>query len=196
MRIAIEINGVLRNTIDKIEQTYQKYMIDKTDGLEDEESFKYEISLPVDSLNLKNHFKFQTDEELYFKSSIIFFNNRKFNKEHLEYYNEVRSLICTYDKIINYTFDRTLVYICDKKNNIISTYTNNLSKPTFNDPFLEYHFINNNINLNEIVIADKRFVNHNLRLLKKINIPKYMRYTKSDIFMRYFEDEIYLYVKN
>ena len=65
MRIAIEINGVLRNTIDKIEQTYQKYMIDKTEGLEDEESFKYEISLPVDSLNLKNHFKFQTDEELY-----------------------------------------------------------------------------------------------------------------------------------
>jgi hypothetical protein len=65
MRIAIEINGVLRNTLDKIEQTYQKYMIDKTEGLEDEESFKYEMSLPVDSLNLKNHFKFQTDEELY-----------------------------------------------------------------------------------------------------------------------------------
>ena len=35
MRIAIEINGVLRNTIGKIEQTYQKYMIDKTEGLED-----------------------------------------------------------------------------------------------------------------------------------------------------------------
>jgi len=65
MRIAIEINGVLRNTIDKIEQTYQKYMIDKTEGLEEEESFKYEISLPVDSLILRNHFKFQTDEELY-----------------------------------------------------------------------------------------------------------------------------------
>ena len=65
MRIAIEINGVLRNTLDKIEQTYQKYLIDKTDGLEDEESFKYEMTLPVDSLNLRNHFKFQTDEELY-----------------------------------------------------------------------------------------------------------------------------------
>jgi hypothetical protein len=143
-----------------------------------------------------NDSEFKTDEELYFKSSIIFFNNHKFNKEHLEYYNEVRSLICTYDKIINYTFDRTLVYICDKKNNIISSTTNNLSKPTFNGTFLEYHFVNNNINLNEIVIADKRFVNHNLRLLKKINIPKYMRYTKSDIFMRYFEDEIFLYVRN
>ena len=65
MRIAIEINGVLRNTLDKIEQTYQKYMIDKTEGLDDDESFKYEISLPIDSLNLRNHFKFQTDEELY-----------------------------------------------------------------------------------------------------------------------------------
>jgi hypothetical protein len=65
MRIAIEINGVLRNTLDKIEQTYQKYMIDKTEGLEDDESFKYEMVLPVDTFNLRNHFKFQTDEELY-----------------------------------------------------------------------------------------------------------------------------------
>jgi hypothetical protein len=65
MRIAIEINGVLRNTIDKIVQTYQKYMIDKTDGIEDEESFKYEMNLPVTSLILQDHFKFQNDEELY-----------------------------------------------------------------------------------------------------------------------------------
>jgi len=65
MRIAIEINGVLRNTIGKIEQTYQKYHIDKTDGLDDYESFKYVMTLPVTSLDLKNHFSFQTDEELY-----------------------------------------------------------------------------------------------------------------------------------
>ena len=65
MRIAIEINGVLRNTIDKIVQTYQKYMIDKTDGVEDEESFNYEMILPVTSLTLQDHFKFQNDEELY-----------------------------------------------------------------------------------------------------------------------------------
>ena len=65
MRIAIEINGVLRNTIGKIEQTYQKYLIDKTDGIENEESFEYGIILPVDSLVLKDHFKFQNDEELF-----------------------------------------------------------------------------------------------------------------------------------
>jgi len=65
MRIAIEINGVLRNTIGKIEQIYQKFLIDKTDGIEDEESFKYEMKLPVTSLTLQEHFKFQNDEELY-----------------------------------------------------------------------------------------------------------------------------------
>jgi len=64
MRIAIEINGVLRNTINKIEQTYQKYYIDKTDGIEDE-IFSYGMSLPVTSLTLQDHFKFQDDDELF-----------------------------------------------------------------------------------------------------------------------------------
>ena len=65
MRIAIEINGVLRNTIGKIEQTYQKYMMDKTDGIDDEESIVREIKLPIDSLELQNHFTFVDNEELY-----------------------------------------------------------------------------------------------------------------------------------
>jgi hypothetical protein len=65
MRIGIEINGVLRNTIGKIEQTYQKFLIDKTDGIENEELFEYSMTLPVDSLSLKDHFKFQNDEELF-----------------------------------------------------------------------------------------------------------------------------------
>jgi hypothetical protein len=64
MRIAIEINGVLRNTIGKIEQTYQKYYIDKTDGIEDE-IFSYGMSLPITSLTLQDHFKFQNDDELF-----------------------------------------------------------------------------------------------------------------------------------
>jgi hypothetical protein len=65
MRIAIEINGVLRNTLNKIEQTYQKYMIDKTDGIEDEESITREIKHPIDSLELLNHFVFEDNDELY-----------------------------------------------------------------------------------------------------------------------------------
>ena len=65
MRIGVEINGVLRDTLSKIEQTYQKFLIDKTDGIEYDDSFKYEIKKPFDSLDLKKHFLFQNDEELY-----------------------------------------------------------------------------------------------------------------------------------
>jgi hypothetical protein len=65
MRIGIEINGVLRNTVDKFEKTYQKFMIDKTDGMEEEGSFEYKITLPITSLDLKSHFTFQNDDEYF-----------------------------------------------------------------------------------------------------------------------------------
>lgn len=65
MRIGVEINGVLRNTLGKVEQTYQKFYIDKSDGIEDENSFEYKITEPIDSLELKKHFSFQDDDELY-----------------------------------------------------------------------------------------------------------------------------------
>ena len=65
MRIGIEINGVLRNTLGKIEQTYQKFMIDKTEGIEDADDFEYKITTPINSLEIKNHFTFRDDEELY-----------------------------------------------------------------------------------------------------------------------------------
>jgi hypothetical protein len=89
-RIGIEINGVLRDTIGKFKQLYEKHLIDsdefKSDSIDktyeltfsgDTEElvemnentninhFKYEILSDVDSLELNKHFSFQTKEELY-----------------------------------------------------------------------------------------------------------------------------------
>lgn len=79
-RIGIEINGVLRNTIGKFTQLYEKHMIDEEDtdqktfdvdlsGNTEEiilsEQFKYEILSDVDSLNLMSHFSFRDEDELY-----------------------------------------------------------------------------------------------------------------------------------
>jgi len=81
-RIGVEINGVLRDTIEKFKQTYQKHLIDnyqdefvgqtfkidlsgKTEENEIQEPFKYEILSDVTSLNLMDHFLFQNKEELY-----------------------------------------------------------------------------------------------------------------------------------
>jgi hypothetical protein len=65
MRIGIEVNGVLRNTLGKLEQTYQKFMIDKTEGIEYEDDFKYKITYPIENLEIKKHFSFRDENEMY-----------------------------------------------------------------------------------------------------------------------------------
>lgn len=65
MRIGVELNGVLRNTIGKLELVYNKYLIEKTDGIESDTDFEYRMDLPVTSLQLENHFKFRDKEEMY-----------------------------------------------------------------------------------------------------------------------------------
>ncbi len=85
-RIGIEINGVLRDTIGKFKQLYEKHLIDSPqfedntyeitfsgdteDVIEMNEvsnvsPFKYEILSEVNSLDLDKHFSFQSKEELY-----------------------------------------------------------------------------------------------------------------------------------
>ncbi len=82
MRIGIEINGVLRDTISKFTQIYEKeylgaevietpsqtYTLDLSGNTEEIlplKPFKYEIISEVNSLELENHFSFQSKEELY-----------------------------------------------------------------------------------------------------------------------------------
>jgi hypothetical protein len=87
-KIGIELNGVLRDTLEKFKQVYEKHLADYNDvevtdktyelkfSGETQEvdtlventnltKFKYEILSDVDSLDLKKHFSFQNDEELY-----------------------------------------------------------------------------------------------------------------------------------
>ena len=82
-RIGIEVNGVLRDTIEKFKQIYEKhlidsdqndfviqtYKIDMSGNTEEDvipEPFKYEIiNNEVSSLDLMRHFTFQNKDELY-----------------------------------------------------------------------------------------------------------------------------------
>jgi len=67
MRIGIEMNGVLRDTLLKFRQLYEKFYVDpQLDITEDQEkTFEYKVVEPIDSLNLVNHFLFPTQEEFY-----------------------------------------------------------------------------------------------------------------------------------
>jgi len=80
MRIAIDVNGVLRDTIGKFKQLYEKHLIEQPQNeyqtyLIDSEGnteldtlptpFEYKTLSPVTSLDLKQHFAFQSEEEYY-----------------------------------------------------------------------------------------------------------------------------------
>lgn len=79
-RIGIEINGVLRDTIGKFTQLYEKHMIEEkedesktfeldmsgnTEELLPKEEFEYKILSDVTSLNLMDHFRFNDENDLY-----------------------------------------------------------------------------------------------------------------------------------
>lgn len=63
MKIAIELNGVLRDTLKKIQQEYEKWYIENP--FKEEEEFEYEVLSDVTSLDIGKHLKFKTDDELY-----------------------------------------------------------------------------------------------------------------------------------
>ena len=62
MKIGIEINGVLRDTLKKISEVYEKWYIENP--YRDEES-KGEIISELNSLEIMKHLKFKDEDELY-----------------------------------------------------------------------------------------------------------------------------------
>ena len=61
MKIAIEINGVLRDTVKKIEQVYEKFYIENM--LNEKRDFEYSKISDITSLKLQDHLKFKDNVE-------------------------------------------------------------------------------------------------------------------------------------
>ena len=134
------------------------------------------------------------NSENFKKSNIEFFGNHLFTSETNNYYQNIKEIICPFSKIVNLTMDRTLVYICDKKNGIKSTFSD-IYPPIFFDKELQNKIEKNEIASDTIILADKNFKNIKLKLIKVINIPKNTRYTKGGLYRQYFDNEIFIYVK-
>jgi len=64
MRIAIDVNGVLRDTLLRIEQVYTKFYVDNP-FITDEEKEPYEVLSPVETLDISKHLKFKDEDEVY-----------------------------------------------------------------------------------------------------------------------------------
>lgn len=64
MRIGIDVNGVLRDTLLRIEQVYTKFNIDNP-FITEEEKEPYEVFSPVTSLDIAKHLKFKDQDDVY-----------------------------------------------------------------------------------------------------------------------------------
>ena len=66
MKIGVELNGVLRDTLKKIQQEYEKWYIENPFIEETEEdTFEYGITSDLTSLNISEHLKFKNEDEIY-----------------------------------------------------------------------------------------------------------------------------------
>jgi hypothetical protein len=66
MRIGVELNGVLRDTLKKIQQEYEKWYIENPFKEEEgEEGFEYQVISNLTSLDIMSHLKFKNEDELY-----------------------------------------------------------------------------------------------------------------------------------
>ena len=64
MRIGVELNGVLRDTLKKIQQEYEKWYLENPFNDPDEE-FDYQVISDLKTLDIKSHLKFKDEDELY-----------------------------------------------------------------------------------------------------------------------------------
>lgn len=65
MRIGIELNGVLRDTLKKIQQEYEKWYIENPFKEDEEDSFEYQVISDLTTLDIMSHLKFKNEDELY-----------------------------------------------------------------------------------------------------------------------------------
>jgi hypothetical protein len=65
MRIAIELNGVLRDTLKKIQEQYEKWYIENPFREEEESEFEYKVISDLTTLNIKEHLTFKDENDLY-----------------------------------------------------------------------------------------------------------------------------------
>jgi hypothetical protein len=64
MKIGVELNGVLRDTLKKIQQEYEKWYLENP-FKEDEEKSEYKVISDLTTLDISSHLKFKDDDELY-----------------------------------------------------------------------------------------------------------------------------------
>ena len=138
----------------------------------------YNFMLDTSSKELQYNYK----NGLFLEPKNKIFKGKRLTQEYLDFYEDLEKDICNYSAIYNFSFDRTLHYLCDDQKKYIPTlvFRNNLlTKILESDNF-------KTILLSHNIIS-------NLEILKIYNVPKFYRFNQSDTTMSVFSNKIYSY---
>ena len=129
--------------------------------------------------------KFDFNNNLFSEPKNKIFKGKRLTQEYLDFYEDLEKDICNYSAIYNFSFDRTLHYLCSEQKKYIPTliFRKNL--------LVEILKKNNH---NTILLSDNKIPN--LEILKIYNVPKFYRFNKSDTTMSVYSDKIYTYEIN
>jgi len=150
------------------------------------QSNNFQFGLNNHSISLEEPMKTQNnynfDSNYFLKPKNKIFKGKRLTQEYLDFYEDLEKDICNYSTIYNFSFDRTLHYLCDNQKKYIPTlvFRNNLlTKILESDNF-------KTILLSHNIIS-------NLEILKIYNVPKFYRFNQSDTTMSVFSNKIYSY---
>ena len=124
-------------------------------------------------------------KNLYNVSNFKNFGKKKFTQDVVEYYEEMKGIICDKEYIYNLSYDKALNLICDNQKNILNFNILDDEQKIISD--LQGGLKKES----RIVISSNKL--KNLKIMYKTKFPKYFRYTFSDTYMRFIPNIIYIY---
>jgi hypothetical protein len=134
--------------------------------------------------------KFDFNNNLFLEPTNKIFKGKRLTQEYLDFYEDIEKDICNYSAIYNFSFDRTLHYLCaDQKKYIPSL----MPLRYVTQSLTEQQVIMAN-NLNAVLLSHDKIPT--LEILKIYNVPRFYRYNKSDTTMSVYSDKIYTYEIN
>jgi hypothetical protein len=119
-----------------------------------------------------------------------FFGEKRLNHEYIFFYKRLNERICPHTNIINFSSQKELSFFCPNKKKILKTNPQSNENEIFllNDiDQLKNYYNNQDI----VIISNIKLTNYNSFF--EITLPGFYRFTKSDTYMAFYSNKIYLY---
>ena len=151
------------------------------------EVINYLNKIKLYQLSSHNHrtFPYKYDVTDYKQTEFNFFGQKKLRHDYVEYYSDIINIICSKKNIYNLSYDKTFNFICPEKKNTFK-YNIFTQKPDL----MESLKMKSNIG-DRIIISSYSL--DNFKLIKEKKLPKDFRYTKSDTYMAFYPDRLFIY---